>query len=256
MQNLNAIKKRIASIKATQKITNAMRLVSISKVNKYKQQLMDLKPYYDEIMSIAENFDSKRLPNDKQKLYLVFAPDLSLASAYLNSLYKVIDELEQGSFYWIGTQGNQYQIGLGRDILNEKLSSDKLDLESLILTIQEKSEIYNVIIITPNLNNGTQLDLKFVQTDLNVNLAYNYDDVYYPKYDAVQVRYQELLLKAMIHYTFNVAKYSEYTTRRIAMESATNNANEMIDNLQLVYNRVRQEAITQEISELISAMEA
>ena len=60
----------------------------------------------------------------------------------------------------------------------------------------------------------------------------------------------------MIHYTFNVAKYSEYTTRRIAMESATNNANEMIDNLQLVYNRVRQEAITQEISELISAMEA
>ena len=92
------LKKRIASIKATQKITNAMRLVSISKVNKYKQQLMDLKPYYDEIMSIAENFDSKRLPNDKQKLYLVFAPDLSLASAYLNSLYKVIDELEQGSF--------------------------------------------------------------------------------------------------------------------------------------------------------------
>ena len=104
--------------------------------------------------------------------------------------------LSKDLFYWIGTQGNQYQIGLGRDILNEKLSSDKLDLESLILTIQEKSEIYNVIIITPNLNNGTQLDLKFVQTDLNVNLAYNYDDVYYPKYDAVQVRYQELLLKS------------------------------------------------------------
>ncbi|NLY63094.1 MAG: F0F1 ATP synthase subunit gamma [Erysipelothrix sp.] len=256
MRNLNAIKKRISAIKSTQKITNAMRLVSISKVQQFKRLQDSLAPYFNEVEKISKDYKTTSEANDKPILYVVYAPDLSLVSAYTGGLFRFIKEKEVGDFYWVGTQGYDTAIKNGLNIINDKEHSDDVDLDELAEICASYLEKYNISLIIPEYGRGGEMSLTFDITPLNVVLDDNYDVIYYPNFQEVKARYRDIVLKAMIYYAYYASKFSEYTTRRIAMEAATNNADEMIEDLQLVYNRVRQEAITQEISELVSGMEA
>ena len=239
MRNLNAIKNRIAAIKSTQKITNAMRLVSISKLQQYKRLQDSLAPYFNEVAKVSRNFESMQT-NSKPKLYVVIAPDLRAE--------------ETGDILWVGTQGYDLAIKQGFNIINKKTYSEKIDLDEFIGETKKYLDEYAINLIIPSY--GGSMSLEFAQENLNVILANNYDVVYYPNFSESSHRYQEIVMNAMVYYCYYASKFSEYTTRRIAMESATKNADDMIEELQLAYNRVRQEAITQEISELISGMEA
>lgn len=253
MRNLNAIKKRVAAIKSTQKITNAMRLVSISKLQQYKKLQDSLAPYFKEVAKITRDFENEE-KSELKPLYIVFAPDLSLVSAYTNGLFRFLKTLEEGDVLWIGTQGYDVALKQGFNIINEKTHSEDVVLDYFIEECKEYVEDYSIQLIVPSY--GSSMSLQFAVETLDVILSNDYDVVYEPSFEDVSKRYSEIVMKAMIYYTYYASKFSEYTTRRIAMESATKNADEMIEELQLVYNRVRQEAITQEISELISGMEA
>lgn len=256
MRNLNAIKKRISAIKSTQKITNAMRLVSISKVQQYKRLQDSLAPYFDEVEKIATDFKSEESVSNKKQLYVVFAPDLSLVSAYTSGLFRFIQDIPKGDFLWIGTQGYDNALKMGLHVINEKEHSEDVYLDEFSERCSTYLKDYSISLIIPQYGKNGQMALSFSLTPLNVVLENNYDVIYYPNFQEVRERYREVVLKAMIYFAYYSSKYSEYTTRRIAMEAATNNADDMIAELQLVYNRVRQEAITQEISELVSGMEA
>lgn len=253
MRNLNAIKNRIAAIKSTQKITNAMRLVSISKLQQYKRLQDSLAPYFNEVAKISRNFESMQT-NSKPVLYVVIAPDLSLVSAYTSGLLRYLRSQDTGDLLWVGTQGYDLAIKQGFNIINKKSYSEKIDLDDFISETKKYLDEYAINLIIPSY--GGSMSLEFAKENLNVILANNYDVVYYPNFSESSHRYQEIVMNAMVYYCYYASKFSEYTTRRIAMESATKNADDMIEELQLAYNRVRQEAITQEISELISGMEA
>lgn len=253
MRNLNAIKKRVAAIKSTQKITNAMRLVSISKLQQYKRLQDSLAPYFNEVAKISRDHDNEEV-SDLKPLYIIFAPDLSLVSAYTSGLFRFLKTLEQGDLLWVGTQGYDAAKKQGFKVINEKTHSEQVVLDEFTAECTKYLDEYNIHLIVPSY--GGSMSLEFTVEPLNVVLAHDYDVIYEPNFEEVSARYQEVVMKAMIYYTYYASKFSEYTTRRIAMESATKNADDMIDELQLVYNRVRQEAITQEISELISGMEA
>ena len=257
MRNLNAIKKRISAIQSTQKITNAMRLVSLSKLQQHKKQQDALNPYFIEAARLRRDFKSKYVSeadNGLKNLYIVFAPDLGLVSAYTNGLLRYIKQIEKGDFLWIGTQGYEVAKNNGLRVLNEKTSSEQIELDYFIEEVNGLLKTYVVNLIIPSY--GSSMSLEFMTEVLDATLKKQFETIYYPDFVSASIRYNEIVMKAMIYYTYYASKYSEYTTRRIAMETATQNAEDMIDELQLVYNRARQEAITQEISELISGMEA
>lgn len=252
-RNLNAIKTRIASIGSTRKITNAMRLVSMSKLQQYKKQQDQLAPYFREVAKRSSRF-GKNQDRGKRLLYIVFAPDLGLVSAYTNGLLKYIKNLPKGDFIWIGTQGYDSAKKHGLHVMNNKTSSEQINLDDFIDDTNEYLKDYEITLMVPSY--GGSMSLEFSIEELNVYLEHEDDVVYYPNFTEAQRRFREIVMKAMIYYSYYASKYSEYTTRRIAMESATQNADDMIEDLQIKYNRARQEAITQEISELISGMEA
>ena len=251
MRNLNAIKKRIAAIKSTQKITNAMRLVSISKLQKYKKLQDSLAPYFYEVAKLAKDLEDE--DSSKDLLYIVFAPDLSLVSAYTNGLIRFMKSLDEGDLLWVGHQGFDV-VKESMSVINDKMSSEKISLDDFIHDCHQYTSDYDVRIIVPSY--GGAMSLEFTVEHLNVVLEKQFDVVYEPSFEDVERKYKDIVLNAMVYYSYYASKFSEYTTRRIAMETATSNADDMIETLQLDYNRVRQEAITQEISELISGMEA
>lgn len=253
MRNLNAIKTRIAAIKSTQKITNAMRLVSISKLQQYKRLQDALAPYFREVASISRDFKNEEA-SKLEPLYVVIAPDLSLVSAYTNGLIRYVQELPKGAFLWVGSQGYDQAIKQDLNVINDRMLSEQVELDDFIDLISTYMDEYEINLVIPSY--GSSMTLDFNSESLNVKLQQDFDMVYYPNFEDNARRYKEVVMKAMVYYAFYASKFSEYTTRRIAMEAATQNADDMIDELQLVYNRVRQEAITQEISELVSGMEA
>ena len=252
-RNLNAIKKRIGSIKSTQKITNAMRLVSMSKLQQFKRKQDILAPYFIEVAKKSHRFGQAQ-DSRYRMLYIVFAPDLGLVSAFTNGLLRYIKKLPKGDFLWIGTQGYEAAKKHGLHVMNKKTSSEQIDLDFFIEDCNEYLNNYEINLIVPSY--GSSMSLQFAIEELNVYLEFEDDVVYYPSFEENQRRFREIVMKAMIYYTYYASKFSEYTTRRIAMENATQNADDMIEDLQLKYNRARQEAITQEILELVSGMEA
>lgn len=253
MPNLNTIKKRIHSIQSTRKITNAMRLVSMSKLQRFKKQQDMLAPYFVEVAKKSRRF-GKAFDEEKKLLYIAFAPDLGLVSAYTNGMLRYIKSLKKGDLIWVGSQGYEQAIKNGLKVINKKISSEQIDLAEFIEDTNVYLADYDISLVVPSY--GASASLSFALEQLNVYLKKSEDIVYYPNFKDTEIRFRETVMKAMIYYTYYSSKYSEYTTRRIAMETATQNADDMIDDLQLRYNRVRQEEITQEISELISGMEA
>ena len=252
-RNLNSIKKRISSIGSTRKITNAMRLVSMSKLQQYKKLQDQLAPYFREVARKSGRF-GKNQDTDKKLIYIVFAPDLGLVSAYTNGLLKFIKTLPKGDFIWVGTQGYEAAQNNGLHIKNKKMSSEKIYLDDFIEETNNYLINYEVNLIIPSY--GGSMSLEFSIEELNVYLEREDDVVYYPNFEDAEIRFREVVMTAMVYYCYYASKYSEYTTRRIAMESATQNADDMIEDLQIKYNRARQEAITQEISEITAGMEA
>ncbi len=225
----------------------------MSKLQQFKKQQDQLAPYFREVAKKSGRF-GKNQDSKERLLYIVFAPDLGLVSAYTNGLLKYIKKLPKGDFLWIGTQGYDVAKNHGLHVKNKRTSSEQINLDHFIEDTNEYLHDYEVTLIVPSY--GGSMSLEFSIEELNVYLDHEDGVVYYPDFASVAIRFRQIVMKAMIYYTYYASKYSEYTTRRIAMESATQNADDMIEELQIKYNRARQEAITQEILELVSGMEA
>lgn len=253
-RNISAIKQRITSVGSTRKITNAMRLVSMSKLQQFKRKQDRLAPYFNEVAKVSNRF-GKSQDTEKKLLYIVFAPDLGLVSAFTNGLIDYISKLPKGDLLWVGSQGYDVAMDHGLHVINKMMSSEDIELDDFIEDTNRYLLEYEINLIIPSYGGGS-MALGFAVEELNVYLKNDNDVVYYPNHKEAAQRFREIVMKAMIYYQYYASKYSEYTTRRIAMETATQNADDMIEDLQIVYNRLRQEAITQEIAEIVSGMDA
>ena len=138
-------------------------------------------------------------------------------------------------------------------IVNEMVSSERMHLTDVISDIETYMDDYAIVAIVPEYES---LDLSFNYYRLKTKVGEAKDDVIYdPSFEETSNMLLRQSLNSLVRHSFLVSKVSEHTTRRIAMEKATDSAQEMIDGLQLQYNKARQEAITQEISEIVSGME-
>lgn len=286
-QGMNEIKRKIKSVTSTRQITKAMELVATAKLKRSRARLEKTRPYFNTIMKsinqVLENSKDIRHPflknrEIKNSLYILITSDRGLAGGYNSNVCKLlqnsITNKENAKLITIGLRGKDYFIRRGYDIVasmvgisenpshsNAKEVADKAIKMYLEGEIDEIKLIYTHFKSTISYE-PTELQLIPARIDQFKNESEKKEDEF-----PVIIRYEpspESVLDYLIpKYISSVilgalieSIASENGSRRVAMESATDNADEMITSLKLLYNRARQASITQEISEIVGGAEA
>ncbi len=280
-QSTRDIKRRIKGIGNMMQITNAMGLVSSAKLVKAREKLIRTRPYYytvlnniERIFGIIEEIDYPLLQKRdiKRSLYIVISDDRGLAGGYNNNIVKlvekeVLDKKEDVDLILIGSKAVNYFERRGYHIIKsftgiteEPDYSDAEEIGELAFRLYRNHRIDEIkIAFTKFINNIShepelrQLlpPVKEDESKKRQNPIVDFEpspkevlDYLVPKYVVSNV------YGALIE-----ASCSEQAARRLAMEVATENAREIIEDLQTKYNRARQAAITTEITEIITGSE-
>lgn len=250
-ENVKTIQLRLNTVNQVSKITKAMNLVSMSKLQRFQRKINELTEITEDFQRIeTETFSASK---DLPILAICIATDLGLASLYNRTLQRAAEELETGQVLWIGKQGyDRIKKNPDIQILNEKRSSDHLEIEDIYDEIIELMVDYRIVLAVPKMKGNT---VEIHWRRLNQQLLRTDFVIYEPDYETANQRFQEFFLYMRLYEAYYQSKFSENMSRRIAMEQASDNANEMREELSNRYNQLRQEEITQEILELSAGVE-
>ena len=276
--SIRAIKTRITATKKTSQITKAMNMVSASKLKSAERSIKAYLPFTDKVKSIVANLASTKENLDhpllkkrdiKTVLYVVVSSDRGLAGAFnsniAKSLTKEIDSLPSNINYVVMPLGlkiynyvkkRNYPMNIENPVsLNDNIVfSDISDvvheivLDYLSNKVDEVKIIYNHHVNTLIQQVQTETLLPISQFDNSVaKVNYEFDGGEREILDTIFPIYIENSIYGMIL----DSKASEHAARMNAMQSATDNASEVIATLELLYNRARQEAITSELTDIV-----
>ncbi len=278
-QNLNKTKRRISSINATKKITKAMELVSTVKLRRYKNVMLENSLYTEEIVSLTNLLLSSIDKGEKDEnvylksndaeltLYIVVSSNLGLCAGFNNDVFHFVKnnvDKNKSLIIPIGIKGCEFLEREGYKIddrfvkINEKLIYSSLShLADFVRNAFINKEYKEIKLIYTHYVNS----IKFVPTSLTIFPLSRPNDVdelsYPPIYDPdpkdLINQFIPLYTSALLYERLLESEVSEQASRRMAMESANDNADELISKLTLEYNKARQATITQEISEVISS---
>ena len=284
MASMKEIKRRRGSIQSTRQITKAMKLVSTVKLQKTRARAEEGKPYFSlvyetmfSILSKSGNVDHRFLRSASQgkKAVIVISSNRGLAGGYNNSIAKLVEtsfSKEEALIYAIGKKAKDtlerrgYEIaGEYNEVITDPMYQDAVDITKKLLSDYEAGKIAeihvvythfkNTVVHVPTLKKLLPVSIDEqeeeeveTKTDLLMNYAPNEEEVL----EAIVPKY----ITAIIYGSLQQAIASENGARMSAMENATNNADELIDKLLLKYNRARQGAITQELTEIVAGANA
>lgn len=293
MESLRDIRNRINSVQKTMKITNAMYLMASSKLKKARKALEETEPYFESlqraISKIIQHTDlsnerffatDKEIPQDQiRQGYIIITSDRGLAGAYNHNVCRMAEEeLKKYPYdvlFCIGQSGHNYfnrhpelafrmdeeycfsagtpSLWRARDLAEhiiELFLSGELDAVHVIYT-----KMQNALVTTTEMIQLLPLhgDLfpsnKVVETE-------KYIEDFDPSPSAVLRKVIPNYVKGILYGTMVESYAAEQNARMAAMDSATENAKEIVSNLSLEYNRIRQAAITTEITEVVSGAAA
>ena len=285
MANTKEVRKQIASIKGTQKITSAMEMVAASKMKKTQDNMLKGRPYSLKIKDVIAHIASanSEYPHPfyeersaKKACFIVVSSDKGLCGGLNINSFKAVsasmqewmDKKVEIDLCTIGSKSTSFFKRFNSNIIAEKTGlGDSPKITELIGTCKvmldafEDSKIDRLFIVYNEFVN-TMAQRPVVQQLLPIEnnsekeLSHYWDYIYEPDahdvVDELMARYIESLVYQGV--VENVA--CEQAARMVAMKSASDNAGDIIDKLQLVYNKVRQAAITQEISEIVGGAAA
>lgn len=283
MASMRDIKRRKESVASTGQITKAMKLVSTVKLQKAKTRAESNKPYftllYDTMCSILARtgkIDHRYLKTSgsDRKAVIAITSNRGLAGGYNNNIVKEIAAAftpENTDIYALGKKGLE---GLSRkgfrivedysEVMNEPLYADAIHIGKNVLASYENGEVgeiylaytsfKNTVVQEPKLIKLLPIDLDEIMQDVeeDVLTPMNYEPEADEALDMIIPKYMNNILYG----AFIEAIASENGARMQAMDSATKNADDMIADLSLKYNRARQSSITQELTEIIAGAEA
>ena len=285
MSGAKEIRSKIASIKNTQKITKAMQMVAASKMRKAQDRMQETRPYAEKIQNVishlAHAHPEYKHPflverETKRVGMIVISTDRGLCGGlninlFKNAIQAMKDWDAKGyeiDLTLIGTKSNAFFKRVGGNIVSSTSHlGDAPSIIELIGTVKIMLDAYEEgtidrLYLAHNMFVNTmtqQPELKQllpVEGAENEELKTHWDYIYEPDsppvMDALMIRYIESLVYQGV--VENLA--CEMAARMVAMKAATDNAGNLIDELQLVYNKARQAAITQEISEIVSGAAA
>ena len=275
--SMKEIKLRIRSVESTMQITKAMELVASSKLRRAKERVEGSRPYFEtlyrtlyDIASADSDFDSpylaKRATN--RRLYIVIAGDRGLAGGYNSNILKAVEADAQGSDYCvlpIGKKAVEHFDRRKAEILTTSFAeagdlsvSDCFEISRKFLA-GEFDEIRLGFTQFVSMLTQTATVLPVLPFDApRPDPGYEHESLmlYEPDSKAVFDAIIPEYLAGVVYGALCESVASEQGARRMAMDAATKNAGEMIDHLNLYYNRARQAAITQEITEIVAGADA
>ena len=285
MASMRDIKRRKSSIQSTQQITKAMKLVSTVKLQKAKNRAEQTDPYFNymyktvsSMLARSGNIDHPYLTADdsKKKAVVVITSNRGLAGGYNSNIVKLITgsdfDKEDLDIYAVGGKGAEtlerrgYHIAdLQTEMMEAPTYPDAASLCNRVLDAFTSGEVGEIYLAYTHFKNTVSQEAKLIKllpveiepdseenqaSDSNILMNYEPNeeealDMIIPKY--VTSLFYGALVEAVA---------SENGARMQAMDSATSNAEEMISDLSLKYNRARQGSITQELTEIIAGANA
>ena len=286
MANTKEVRKQIASIKSTQKITSAMEMVAASKMKKTQDSMLEGRPYSLKIKDVISHvalanseyrhpFYEERSP--KKACFIVVSSDKGLCGGLNINLFKHViaksAELNEQNiascFALIGTKAAGFfkSVGGEVDAVAEKLGDkpnpdDLIGLTKVVLDMHKISDIDQAYLCSNSfVNTMTQqptveqlIPLKPEEKDESAPSQWDY--IYEPEakelLDGLLTRY----IESLVYQAVVENNACEQAAKMIAMKNATDNAGDLIKELELLYNNVRQAAITQELSEIVGGAAA
>jgi F-type H+-transporting ATPase subunit gamma len=294
MPSLKAIRKRIASTKATQKITRAMKMVAGARLTRAQQRIVALRPYAvktsEVLQSVAATMITSAEANDEahpllarrpetRALVLVLSADRGLCGALNTNINKQAEriwrEKETAStsvrFATLGRKGREYLTRRKANIVQDfPRIYDGLDLEKARLVTRwlvprfERGDVDTVYVLYNEFKSAItqKVALERLLPVAGENGAAHDDKLapsellYEPNQHALLERLVPMYVEISIYRALLESQASFFGAQMTAMDAATRNAKEMIARLTLVYNRARQAAITKELMEIIGGAEA
>ena len=295
MANLKEVRIRIASVQSTQQITSAMKMVAASKLRKAQNAIIQMRPYAAKLKEILQNLSASLDVSDDSSIYsemrapnkvliVVIASNRGLCGAFNANVIKRANNLIQEKYQKQYESGNLNLVTIGKKV--SEFFGKKEDYNVL----EVHDEIYNdlsfekVSVIAENLMDGFE-DKKFdrieviynqfknaasqiltteqflpvekiVADETETGKHENIDYIFEPDKEEIVHDLIPKSLKIQLYKAILDSNASEHGARMTAMHKATDNAQEMLKDLNLAYNKARQAAITNEILEIVSGAEA
>ncbi len=289
MASLDDLKKRIASVKSTQKITKAMKMVAAAKLRRAQESAERGRPYSEKMNNIILNLsngisDKENAPKllsgtgeNKVHLCVVMTSDRGLCGGFNSNIIKkaksyfskILNEGKQLKIITVGSKGNDQLKRVYGDKIIENISfkesknANYFDADKVGKTIIEKFEAGEFDICTIFYNQFKNVITQLPQAQqiipLNNEENHNNPDESYefePDEDEILSNLLPKNISTQIFKAMLENSASEQGSRMSAMDNATRNAGEMVDKLTIEYNRSRQAAITKELIEIISGAES
>lgn len=285
MASMRDIKRRRGSIQSTQQITKAMKLVSTVKLQKARGRAEKAKPYfnymYDTMMSVLSRAGQVDHPylkkNGSDKIgVVVVTSNRGLAGGYNSNIVKMITggdfPKEKTRIYAVGSKGRDGLASKGyeivhdfSDVIEEPVYGDAKAIGDILLKDYMSGEIGSIYLVYTFFKNTvshipTLMKLLPMDTPEDGEAAQKSEEMTVMEFEPNEEEVIGLLvpkyLNSILYGSFVEAVASENGARMQAMDSATSNAEEMIEKLGLLYNRARQSAITQELTEIIAGADS
>lgn len=301
MQNMRDIQRRIGSVKNTQKITRAMKMVAAAKLKNAQDRAEDARPFFNKTVEVLRGVFTRTKETSHpllaereggRHLVIVITGDRGLCGAYNHKAIDVAEEIAEGeeevSLMVLGRKARDYFRRRETDIMAEYVQLDDYpgygfanDLADEIIHHFEAEDVNKVSMVYTHFNSAISQSVKtmqllpvekFAEEAEKTDADQEQMDAETPGEGADEKKYVDYIFEPspaevfdniLPQYLINViysalleSKASEFGARMTAMDSATENANEMIDKLTLKYNRARQAEITKEITEIVGGAEA
>ncbi len=280
------IRTQISSIQSTQKITSAMQLVAASKMRKAQEKMALGRPYAERIRSVIGHLanatsefhhDYMKERNEIKRIGLILiSSDRGLCGGLNINLFKRAmrsikgweDDGTEVDLCLIGAKSTSFFRSVGGNVVAVKTHlGDEFNAHDLIgaikvmLTSFEEGKIdqlylaYNRFVNTMTQAPQVQQLLPLV-ADETADMADHWDYIYEPDDSSLLEGLLSRYMESQVYQSVVENNACEQAARMVAMKSATDNAGDLVDALQLVYNKARQSAITQELSEIVSGAAA
>ena len=280
MPSLKDVKSRKDTVSTIRKITKAMELVATSKIKTAKRNYEKVLTYSSRIEDVFHNIDIKiknwdniiKLDPSKPRAYIIITSDIGMCGAYNSNIIKLARKniKEDDYLFILGTKGS-------------KFFKKNFNGKNIILSFEEVGDEPNYEVIDkmidklfPMLLHNEIRSIHILETEFINSITYNANDKkifpfsrrkreelsknnqvsknaeFEPDVETVIKKALPLYLGAIIYSTMTSSKISEISSRRMAMENASDNALDIINDLEKQYNKIRQSKITQEITEIVA----
>jgi F-type H+-transporting ATPase subunit gamma len=286
MANLKDIRLRINSIKSTQQTTKAMKMVSAAKLRKAQDAIIRLRPYANKMKELLHNLllgqqeiDSPfvKTREIKKVVLVVVTSNKGLCGAFNSAIYKLVQSTIQQKYSELHKQGNVQLLCVGKkgyeyfkkshsligenhDLFTKISFAQTADLAEMLMQGFKEGKWDKVEVVYNEFKNvATQI--RKVETFLPLEVPKNekvnpVDYIFEPNKEEILSELIPKILKVQFYRCILESNASEHGARMVAMDSATENASQLISQLRLVYNKERQAAITKEILEIVGGAEA